>query len=107
MRLAEAADVLAQVLGTARPTWVERWLANQDFDFCYRLRDAGFDSELRCAGWERETPQAESRLSGLSPPGPQWRSLVQQAGWRIGPGEHLDGAATRGDTAPPSGGNGA
>ncbi|SDD15154.1 hypothetical protein SAMN04488509_101458 [Aquimonas voraii] len=84
MRLAEAADALAQVLGTVRPTWVERWLANQDYDFCSRRCAAGFDSELRCAGWERESPQTEFRLFGLSPPDPQWQPLVQQAGWQFG-----------------------
>lgn len=87
MRLAGAADALAQVSGTARPTWVEHWLANQDYDFCCRLRGAGFDRELRRAGWERESPQSESRLSGLSAlslPRQPRRPLAREAGWQFG-----------------------
>jgi hypothetical protein len=85
MTLAEAAECLAAVLGTGRPKWIELRLANQGYDFCYRLRGAGFDLELRSEDWQVDAPQSRFFLRGVSSTDPALRPLSEQAGWRISP----------------------
>lgn len=90
--LADAAHQLASALGGVRLKWIERPLANQSHDFFYRLRGAGIDVELRCAGWQPELAQQAFQVSGRSAEVVMRRALAGSWGWTVGSGERMHSA---------------
>lgn len=83
MSLAEAADALARLLGAGAPTFIERYLANQDHDVFWRLRGRGLDLELRCDDWAPERARRLFRVSSDWAAAQGLQALLAPTGWQV------------------------
>jgi hypothetical protein len=101
LTLADAARQLAGALGGVRLKWIERPLANQSHDFYFRLRGAGMDVELRCAGWQPELAQQQFQLTGPSAEEVMRRALAGTGGWTTGCGAGMHDARGLPEAAAP------